>query len=87
MFQLTALKQKADSFGIRKIDSNSRFGNIYFGQQTNVDPLSIISLVQSAPNVYKLSNAHQLHFLYESDDPDLRLGFVDNVLQQLKVVT
>ena len=87
LFQLTALKQKADSFGIRKIDSNNRFGNIYFGQQTNVDPLSIISLVQSAPNVYKLSNAHQLHFLYESDDPDLRLGFVDNVLQQLKVVT
>ena len=86
LFHLTELKQKADYLGINKIDSNSSFGNIYFSQHTSVDPSSIINLVQSAPNVYKLSNAHQLHFSYDSDDPELRLGFVDNVLQELKVV-
>ena len=87
LFNLTELKQKAEFFGIKKIDSNNSFGNIYFSQETKVDPLSIIDLVQTAPNLYKFSNTHQLHFSYDNDDPDLRLEFVDKLLQQLKIVT
>ena len=87
LFNLTKLKQKAEFFGIKKIDSNNSFGNIYFSQETKVDPLSIIDLVQTAPNLYKFSNTHQLHFSYDNDDPDLRLEFVDKLLQQLKIVT
>ncbi len=85
LFLITTLKQKAELFGIKKIESGSRSGNIQFSQSTNVDPECIINLVQKCPKLYKLVDAHRLSFSFSSDDPDSQLKFVSDILEKLKL--
>ena len=85
LFRLTSLKQKAQKFGIKKIDANVNSGNIQFGQQTHVDPLSIVELVQNDPASYKILNANQLNFSHKSNEPNVRLDFINNLLEKLKI--
>ena len=85
LFLITTLKQKAELFGIKKIESGSRSGNIQFSQSTDVDPECIINLVQKSPKLYKLVDAHRLSFSFSSDDPDSQLKFVSDILEKLKL--
>ena len=85
LFLITTLKQKAELFGIKKIESGSRSGNIQFSQSTKVDPECIINLVQKCPKLYKLVDAHRLSFSFSSDDPDSQLKFVSDILEKLKL--
>ena len=85
LFRLTSLKQKAQNFGIKKIDANVNSGSIQFGQQTHVDPLSIVELVQNDPASYKILNANQLNFSHKSNEPNVRLDFINNLLEKLKI--
>ena len=78
-------KTKMELFGIKKIESGSRSGNIQFSQSTNVDPECIINLVQKFPKLYKLVDAHRLSFSVSSDDPDLQIKFVSDILEKLKL--
>ncbi|MCG8325115.1 MAG: transcription-repair coupling factor, partial [Thiotrichales bacterium] len=47
LFRVTVLKLKAQPIGIRKIDLGESGGRLVFQEQTNVDPESIIRLIQS----------------------------------------
>ena len=85
LFRITALKHKAELFGIKKIESGSHSGNIQFNQSTNVDPECIIGLVQKSPKLYKLVDAHRLSFCISSDDPDVQLKFVSDIVEKLKL--
>ena len=75
----------SSKFGIKKIDANVNSGNIQFGQQTHVDPLSIVELVQNDPASYKILNANQLNFSHKSNEPNVRLDFINNLLEKLKI--
>ena len=85
LFLITTLKQRAELFGIKKIESGSHSGNIQFSQSTNVNPECIINLVQKSPKLYKLVDAHKLSFSVSSDDPDLQIKFVSDILEKLKL--
>lgn len=86
LFQQTALRLKAQTFGIRKIDANAQTGRIEFGPDTTVDPLSIVQLVQGQPQRYKLAGANQLHFTHQAPEPVQKLAFIDQLLQRLRLV-
>lgn len=85
LISVTALKLNAQRYGIRKIDANIRTGRIEFAPDTCVDPLSLVTLIQSDPMTYKLSGANQLHFNHECDDPEDKLAFIAGVLGKLKL--
>ncbi|MEX0902614.1 MAG: transcription-repair coupling factor [Pseudohongiellaceae bacterium] len=87
LFRQTALKLRAKTYGIKKIDAGSAGGRIEFGQNTRVDPLSIVKMVQAEPQRYKLASANQVNFKHETADADGKLEFIDDMLQQFKLVS
>ena len=85
LFRLTALKLRAQHFGIRKIDANAQSGRVEFGPHTPIDPLSVVQLVQEQPQRYKLGSANQLQFQHQAQSADQKLSFIDNMLQRFRL--
>ncbi|MDP1932134.1 MAG: transcription-repair coupling factor [Gammaproteobacteria bacterium] len=85
LFKLTALRLRAQSMGISKIDANTQTGKLSFSQTTRVDPRSIVQLVQQQPKVYKLSGSTQLHFTHNAAPGDKRIEFINGMLGLLKL--
>ena len=86
LFRLSQLKLRAQAFGIKKIDANSNRGRIEFTARTQVDPLSIVQLIQDDPQRYKLGGANQLQFAHAGEDAGEKLDFIDQLLDKLRVV-
>jgi len=86
LFRLTRLKLKAEFLGIRKIDGNVSGGRIEFISQTQVDPMSLVQLVQDEPLHYKLSGANQLQFKHSSEDASDKLDFIAELLDKFKLL-
>lgn len=86
LFAVTALKLRAENFGISKIDASAQTGRIVFRQQTRVDPMSIVNLVQKQSRVYKLSGPTQLGFSHDKSTPAALIEFINRTLDLLKLV-
>ena len=85
LFQLTQLKLRAETFGIKKIDANVNRGRIEFGPHTRVDPHSIVQLIQAEPKCYKLGGANQLQFVHACSEAQEKLQFIGDLLDKLKL--
>jgi len=85
LFRITALRLRAQAMGISKIEASTVTGKLHFSQQTQVDPRSIVNLVQLQPKVYKLSGPAQLQFTHNAQAADKRIEFIHQMLSQLKV--
>jgi len=84
LFRVTELKLRAIDFGITKIDAGPDRGRFEFGSNAKVDPLSIVKLVQSKPNIYKLEGADKLKFILDMPDAEIRINTVDKLITRLK---
>ncbi len=85
LFAQTQLKLKASGFGIKKIDANVSSGRIEFSQHTDVDPMSLVELIQREPQIYKLGSANQLQFKHNSSEPQKKLELIDQLLDKFKL--
>lgn len=85
LFAQTRLKLKAAEFGIKKIDANVSSGRIEFSQHTDVDPMSLVELIQRDPQTYKLGSANQLQFKHNSSEPHKKLELIDQLLDKFKL--
>jgi len=83
LFALTSLRQRAEQIGIRKIDAGGQWGRLEFSEKTVVNPLSLVKLVQSAPNRYKLDGATALKFSLNADDAEEKIEAVNKLLNTL----
>ena len=86
LFALSALKLKAAPFGIQKLDAGPHGGRIEFARDANIDPMSIIGLIQKQPTLYKLDGPEKLKFLHKTESPAERLTAVEALLDKLKPV-
>ena len=85
LIRLTELKLRGQKYGIRKIDANVSNGRIEFSANTEVDPLSLVQLIQDDPMHFKLTGANQLQFSHQSDDADSKLVFINSVLDKFRI--
>jgi transcription-repair coupling factor (superfamily II helicase) len=83
LFAVTELKLKAQPLGIRKIEAGPAGGRMLFGDQTTIDPVRIVKLIQSRPGELKLEGGDKLKFFQNMDDPSMRVQQVSEVLRQL----
>lgn len=86
LFRLTQLKLKAEKYGIKKIDANVTAGRIEFKAQTPIDPMSIVQMIQSEPQIYKLGSANSLQFTHNCSEADDKLDFINELLDNFKLV-
>ncbi len=80
LFSIHLLKLRAGKLGINKIDANAKGGFFDFSQDTRIDPMFLIGLLQSAPNIYKMDGPSKLKFLIAEADNNKRLELINNML-------
>jgi len=83
LFEVTRLKLKAVPLGISKIDVGENSGRLLFGAQPNVDPTTIIELIQTQPQRYRLDGSDVIRFFADMDEPETRLHTANELLERL----
>ncbi len=83
LFNLTRLRLRAQPLGIRKLEAGDSGGRLIFTSRPNIDPASLIKLIQGEPAVYKLAGTEKLHFNTPLGETEQRYRFVETLLQKL----
>jgi transcription-repair coupling factor (superfamily II helicase) len=83
LFDITELKLKATPLGIRKIDVGHQGGRIVFAAKPQVDPASIVRLIQNDPATYKFDGTDKLRFSMELETGSARVDALDHLLDAL----
>ena len=85
LFDLTRLKLQATPLGVRKIEAGTTGGRIVFHPEPDVDPGSVIRLVQSEPARFRLDGAERLRFAGDLPDAASRVEAVRRLLDSLEI--
>ncbi len=83
LFAVTELKLKAVPLGIARIDVAERSGRLSFGSQPDVDPATIIQLIQGQPQHYSLDGSDKIRLQFDMADPAKRIARVSALLDSL----
>lgn len=83
LIQVTELKLKAQALGILKIDAGPHAGRLEFSNDTSVDPVLLIKLIQSQPKHYRFEGATVFKFNVPMDNPKQRFATIEALLAQL----
>lgn len=83
LFAITEMKLRCQQLGIRKLDIDSRGGRVHFRKQPNIEPLTIIRMLQSAPKVYALDGQDRLKIKQDLPEPAQRLAAAKALLDRL----
>jgi len=83
LFAIAALKLRASALGIRKLDLGAAGGRILFHEKPDVDPATIIRLIQTRPRIYKLDGQDKLRISLELPEPADRLRAAGELLETL----
>jgi transcription-repair coupling factor (superfamily II helicase) len=84
LFAIAALRLEATRLGLRKLDLGGTGGRVHFQAQPNVDPMSVIRLIQSQPKVYAMDGPDKLRIRMELPDAASRLRTARGLMQVLK---
>jgi transcription-repair coupling factor (superfamily II helicase) len=85
LFAVAALKQRAAALGIRKLDLGAAGGRATFHTQPNVNPATIIRMVQTRPRTYRFDGQDKLRIALELPEPGDRLRAAGELLESLSV--
>ncbi len=83
LFQLAELRQLGEQLGLKKIEAGPNGGRLQFTENTAVEPMTIVSMVQNNPAIFRLQNNDQLSFTMPMDSAEQRFSEVNKILQQL----
>jgi len=83
LFELSALRLRTTPLGIRKIEAGPKGVRVEFVEKPNIDPADIISLLQSAPRLYRLDGPNRLRIAAEMPDAVTRLQALQALLAAL----
>ncbi|MBE2210297.1 MAG: transcription-repair coupling factor [Xanthomonadaceae bacterium] len=85
LFAIAELKLEASALGIRKLELGEKGGRVQFEKQPNVDPMSVIRLIQGQPRHYKMDGPDKLRITeLELPDADARLMTARGLLALLQ---
>ena len=84
LFRQTSLKLKLTPMGIAKLDAGTESGKLDFSADTNINPFTLVKLVQTKPASYKLEGGHTLRFYFNMDTIDRRFTVIEQVLTELQ---
>jgi len=84
LMRQTSIKLQAQMLGIDKIDVGAEAGRLEFGEETDVDPFTLVKLVQTQPKVYKLDGATALKFYHSMAQAETRFQTLESLLSRLE---
>ncbi|MFT5425921.1 MAG: transcription-repair coupling factor (superfamily II helicase) [Gammaproteobacteria bacterium] len=80
LLRIAEIKLLVNTLGIRKIDLGPHGGRLQFNKDHNVDPMKIITLIQTNPFTYKLDGQDKLRINEELPEPDDRFTILTNLI-------
>jgi transcription-repair coupling factor (superfamily II helicase) len=83
LVRVTQLRLRAERLGIAKVEAGRETGRIEFSPNTQVEPLTLVTMVQTQPQKYRLEGANHLKFTLESQDAEQRIQSVHQLLEKL----
>jgi len=83
LIQIAKMRLKAQAIGISRIEASNSGGSIEFSNNTSVDPMLIIGLIQKQPAVFSMAGASKLKFVKANDDTQKRFTLITNILNDL----
>jgi transcription-repair coupling factor (superfamily II helicase) len=83
LFAVTALKLVATPLGIRKLEVGANGGRVIFRPKPNVEPLTIIKMIQAQPRVYALDGQDKLKLKMPLEGQAERLRAANDLLVSL----
>jgi transcription-repair coupling factor (superfamily II helicase) len=85
LMRIAAIKKLATRAGIEKIDAADGGGYLVFGQDSRIDPVALIQLVQNDSQRYRLQGSHRLQIRDDLGDLEKRFVTIENLLGRLMV--
>ncbi|MCW8934293.1 MAG: transcription-repair coupling factor [Gammaproteobacteria bacterium] len=83
LFDVTSLKLLTQAIGVEKITAVDSLIRIIFNLNANINPASLISLIQSEPQVYKLNGTNTLIIYKETTESEQRVSILRDILGSL----
>ena len=83
LIRITQLRLRAERLGIAKVEAGRDTGRIEFSSGTKVEPLTLVTMVQTQPQKYRLDGANHLKFTLDSGSVDQRIQSVHQLLEKL----
>ncbi|WP_082869190.1 transcription-repair coupling factor [Oleiphilus sp. HI0125] len=83
LLRQTELKLQAEKLGIVKVDAGATSGSLEFGKTTDIDPLTLVQLVQKSPHIYRLEGASKLRFELKATIADQKIEEIKSLLKTL----
>ena len=83
LFRITELKQQAQRIGITKLDLGPTGGRVHFQPQPNIDPMTIIQLIQAQPHRYRMDGGDKLKVQQPMAKPEQRFQAIDDLFSKL----
>ena len=82
LFIQASVRVQAKRLGISEIEVTASGGSIEFTDNTGVNPMSLVKLIQTDPKGYKLAGANRLRFHAELPELNERQTFIEGLLQR-----
>jgi len=83
LMRIAALKQRAAALGIEKIDAADAGGYLMFGDDSRIDPVALVQLVQNDSRSYRLQGSHRLSFRLDLTDVEARFRAIEDLMGML----
>mgnify|MGYP003296707052 CR=1 FL=1 len=83
LFAIAELKLQATRLGIRKLVLGEAGGRMQFTEKPNVDPMSVIRLIQGQPKHYRMDGPDKLRITLDLPDAASRFNAVRGLLTAL----
>jgi len=84
LIQVTEVKQLCTPLGIKRLEAHGNGGNVQFTENTPVDPMFLVSLLQKQGNTFKLEGPTKLKFTAKLEDSRARMNWVTQLLNSFK---
>ena len=83
LMRMAALKKRAAALGIGKIDAAGTGGYVVFGDDSRIDPVALVKLVQNDSRSYRLQGSHRLSFRLDLTEVEARFRAIENLMDVL----
>ncbi len=70
LFRSTSIRLRADPLGIDRLEVGAHGGIVEFGPRTTVDPATLVQLLESAPERFRLDRQQRLKIRDEVAEQD-----------------
>ncbi|PCH84970.1 MAG: transcription-repair coupling factor [Piscirickettsiaceae bacterium] len=84
LFAISEIKLIAAAIGVDKVDYGKSNGRIQFNNQPNIDPVKILQLIQTQPQVFQLDGPQKLRFTKKLDTIEEKVDFLLSLLNDLR---